>query len=717
MANLTSINGSWLIRPVNEFSDVWLNEAVSDGWIEQEVPGHWQQLQELKTYTGKVIYRKSFPFEPVPGRVYRLRAKGVFYRYRAFLNGFYLGDGEGYFVPSDFNITSSLKPGENTLVFEVDSINESELIAKTRMMGAYNGRMGLAPDCNPGGIWQPVEILETESVYIQSWNLWTEEASRDEARLSLQVNINMARIHTGLRLKLSLTPESEAHAERLEWEWSLESGLRTITWETKLTIDKPRLWWSWDLGEPALYQAKIEIYDNNHMALDQAEIVFGIRRFELRNYIPYLNGQRFFAKGANYAPVDLYPVMMTPERYAEDLHKAKAIHINMLRVYSHVEADAFYEAADRAGILLWQDTTLYGRYNPIVKFEAIRQVKEMVKRLGNHPSVAVWCMHEEPCGHKEFHPKGFFGGLDFLRPLLFSWNRDRLDRTLKAMVSSWDKTRPVVANTGARGWMLDCNGHLSYGWLPGHGHKRRFEWLRHGMGRRRLRFVTQLGGEKPSLDHETIHFSAAAGEALDWDRQALRRQRLTVSENNNAIPSGELYSSEDTGYDSKVELLRYYVDRLRYHKYRPTGGVLATFLYAPYPASQQSLFSFDNSPTPAYATLALAFRPVYIFTLLEKDHYYRGETVEAPICLACDRLEIMGAIEIKARLTGPSGDLVWKGRWEITPTSDMETMEIARASILLTRSGTFTLHLSWDDGEPGENVYYIPVKAFRHHKS
>lgn len=100
---------------------------------------------------------------------------------------------------------------------------------------------------------------------------------------------------------------------------------------------------------------------------------FGIRHFELRKWIAYLNGKRLFIKGNNYAPGDTRIATMTPERYAHDLQLAIDCHMNMLRIHAHVEHPAFYEAADLAGILLWQDFPLQWMYRREVLPEACRQ--------------------------------------------------------------------------------------------------------------------------------------------------------------------------------------------------------------------------------------------------------------------------------------------------------------------------------------------------------
>ena len=47
-------------------------------------------------------------------------------------------------------------------------------------------------------------------------------------------------------------------------------------------------------------------------------------------------------------------------------------------------------------MLLWQDMPLQWGYARSVRWQAQRQATEMVALLAHHPSVAVWCAHNEP---------------------------------------------------------------------------------------------------------------------------------------------------------------------------------------------------------------------------------------------------------------------------------------------------------------------------------
>jgi len=61
----------------------------------------------------------------------------------------------------------------------------------------------------------------------------------------------------------------------------------------------------------------------------------------------------------------------------------------------YYEDDAFFDACDRAGILLWQDFTFacmpYPDDDPAFRVEVAAEAREVVRRLRHHPALAVWC--------------------------------------------------------------------------------------------------------------------------------------------------------------------------------------------------------------------------------------------------------------------------------------------------------------------------------------
>ena len=113
-----------------------------------------------------------------------------------------------------------------------------------------------------------------------------------------------------------------------------------------------------------------------------------------------LNGKPVFAKGVDMIPLDNFLPRVTKEKYESHVLDAKAVNMNMIRVWGGgvYEDDYFYDLCDRNGILVWQDFMFACSTYPAdeaflanIRQEAI----DNVKRIRNHCSIALWCGNNE----------------------------------------------------------------------------------------------------------------------------------------------------------------------------------------------------------------------------------------------------------------------------------------------------------------------------------
>ena len=150
----------------------------------------------------------------------------------------------------------------------------------------------------------------------------------------------------------------------------------------------------------------------------------------------------------------------------------KLANLDLLRVHAHVTRPEFYDAADAAGLLLWQDFPLQWGYSRGARKQAARQAREMVDRLGHHPSIGIWCAHNEPLA-VDFQPG------EPIRPraaarvgasmFLPSWNKDVLDRSVSHAIHKADPTRAVDVHSGILPGIgsAGTDTHAYFGWYHG----------------------------------------------------------------------------------------------------------------------------------------------------------------------------------------------------------------------------------------------------------
>src|SRR5690554_4185928 len=491
MNRITDLSGEWQLHPVTEFSTLWVNaNAPSEGWTMQRIPAHWQQTANFKNYSGKMVFRKEFSLTPEKDRLYRLEVGGVFYRYRLYLNNFALGGAKGYFYPTHYQITPYLKD-QNLVVLEVDSpksTGDEELLT-----GLFSGYPGFPEEYNPGGIWRPVRLLTSGPAYIDGWKLSILELVGDRSRLMLEAEVYASR-DLKAELKIFMSPHNFSGSDfALEFPIHLTKGVNRIKETFEATGVQP--WWTWDLGEPNLYKVDLCVTDQQY-TLDLVTDLFGVRLFELKESIPYLNGERFLIKGANYLPVCLYPADLERQIFERDLSMVKGANQNALRCYRHLEPEEFYRATDEAGILVWQDFPLNpefsGRHFP----DALQQAAEMVKFLYNRASVVLWSPgsvkgFEEQADPKE--GKRVASGLKLVS--------EQVAKKLK----EHDSTRAVWPFSGKRGML--CSSSFEPG-LPLKSVDQEgtfsFDRYRPGLARKNIKFVSWFGAPSISLQEPGV---------------------------------------------------------------------------------------------------------------------------------------------------------------------------------------------------------------------
>ena len=251
------------------------------------------------------------------------------------------------------------------------------------------------------GIWRPVKITGWNDFKIESIQIIQHELSDSLAQLTARLEINTD--HNG-SVNLFMKNHSDNKFQLMKVE-KLIRGKHVV--DVPFSIRNPKRWWSNGLGDPFLYQYTFAIGVQNELS-DEIQVQFGLRTIELiqkedsagKSFYFELNGVPVFMKGANYIPADHFLPRVTKENYERIILSAKDANMNMLRVWGGgvYEDDQFYNLCDKNGILVWQDFMFACAMYPgdsgfveNVKQEAI----DNVKRLRNHPSIALWCGNNE----------------------------------------------------------------------------------------------------------------------------------------------------------------------------------------------------------------------------------------------------------------------------------------------------------------------------------
>lgn len=440
-----SLNGIWNLKnkqksinieaevPGSVFEALLENNIIEDpfyGLHEHEVDwvydSEWQYEKEFDLMSDFLDYSNIF-----------LRFHGLDTISEVYLNEQLIDKTENMFITYEFDVKNIVKDGKNNLkiVFKSPIKAISELLSthhvKLRNFHSIPGVPYLrkaqfsfgwdwAPNLPDIGIWQPVEIIGFDEVKIKSihilqdfkYNIDPEniENPRDYSKITIE-NVNLY-INIELDLELNI-----AHAKVFSIDCNIKDPTGYII-NQKATVDKsektfsfrldkPHLWWTHDLGTPNLYELVINI--RNGDIIDTQSMKIGLREIKLRrksdkwgeSFYFRLNGIPMFIKGANMVPIDSFiPRGKKLGIYQNIIKCAKDVNMNMIRVWGGgiYECGLFYDLCDEMGILVWQDFTFacaiipkHREFMENVEMEA----KQNIKRLRNHPSLALWCGNNE----------------------------------------------------------------------------------------------------------------------------------------------------------------------------------------------------------------------------------------------------------------------------------------------------------------------------------
>jgi beta-mannosidase len=664
----------------DELRRVYHEEQFDDrGWVPIRVPGHWRTQEPFADSDGPLLHRCRFDAPgPAEGRRAWLTFHGLFYQGDHWLDGAYLGDTEGYFQPHTFEVTEHLRsqasagePMEHVLASEVTCAPQTDKRNKRNLTGVFQHWDCLDPDWNPGGLWRPVELHETGPVRIAQLGVLCRSATPERATVALRAVLD-ADAARPVRLRTTLADIDQAT------EHTLATGPNTLEWN--VTVERRAL------GDPVLHDLRVAVelapdagpdrsvglightsrasspQDENEVVSDERVVRTGLRTVRWRNWVCSVNGERLFLKGSNLGPTRMALGDAPPDEVRRDVQLAQDAGLDLLRVHAHIAQPELYEAADEAGMLLWQDLPLQWGYARGIRRQAVRQAQAAVDLLGHHPSVVLWCAHNDPTGPTSAAPNPSPARTAAAQQLP-SWNKTVLDGSLKRALERADGTRPVIPHSGMVPHPPRFDGtdsHLYFGWYWGSerqlaGFARTFP--------RMVRFVSELGAQAVPVDGGSAFMDPERWPDLDWERLA-HTHGLQKDAFDRYVPPGEhptFESWQAATQRYQAQLLKHQIETLRRLKYRPTGGFAQFLLADAHPAVSWSVLDHDRRPKPGYAALRDACRPVIVVADRLPEELHSGEAVALDMHVVSDRRDPIDGAEVTAKLAWAGGDHAW--RW------------------------------------------------------
>jgi beta-mannosidase len=281
---------------------------------------------------------------------------------------------------------------------EIGKVEGNKMVSVYTRKAGYHFGWDWGPRLVSSGLWRPVFLTAWDDARIENLQLKQNSVSETEATLTAVFEVDASAVNNA-----TISIENDG-VELAKADVQLTEGISTYSVDFK--IANPKLWWTNGLGEAHLYNIKGKLAIGKRFAEKSERI--GIRTLELvrdkdekgTSFYYKLNGVPVFMKGANYIPNDVFPARVTEEMYRKVIHTSKISNFNMLRVWGGgiYENDLFYDLCDENGLLVWQDFMFACAMFPGDEafLENVKQeATDNIKRLRNHPSIAMWCGNNE----------------------------------------------------------------------------------------------------------------------------------------------------------------------------------------------------------------------------------------------------------------------------------------------------------------------------------
>ena len=618
-------------------------------------------------------YRAEFDAPTDLGSAERLRLifLGLDTVAELWLNGERLGEHANMFRPAAFDITDRARP-RNVLLLRFSpplaglevppnvadlfsrlgtafaALSEDDGQTEGEGEGLGSGALGLAtlrrkatfswgwdfgPRVPSVGIWQPARLSRERTAVFTGHHVRTDAIDAEgTARVTVAADVGQF-ADAKLDILVSVTtPAGDRHELNLPVRRSGD-GARA---EGTLELPDVALWWTHDLGEPALHDVELALLADG-TEVDRITDRVGIRTIELdrpadpeggRLFRFLLNGVPVFARGAAWLPASMMVGSVTPDRHRSLVQTARDGGMNMLRIWGGgiYEHDSFYAACDELGVLIWHDfmfaCTDYPSEDPALQAEVAAEAEYQVRRLRNRASLALWSGNNEVqlihgFGYQNYEPGNW--GWDFFYRILPETVAREDGRVPYWPGSPWGEA-PEEGFMAANG-VLDGDRHA---WEVWHGFDFGAgggDFASVGEARHYRRYALDRG---KFISEFGIHASPELGTLRRWisdDKLAVHSPVFDAHNKDNPKDKGDALLEIITGLPQSLEQyvcftmaaqaegLKFGIEHYRRRQPHNNGTLIWQFNDV-WPGFTWSVVDYDGVPKAGYYFAKRAFAPV-----------------------------------------------------------------------------------------------------------
>ena len=474
---MLSLNGDWHFRwtktPDEFIRDFYRTDYDVSGWKTLAVPANW----EVNGYGTPIYVSAGYPFKIDPPYVTKepkkdwttyeernptgqykrtftlpaawqsgqtfLRFEGVMSAFYVWINGKRVGYSQGSMEPSEFNVTSYLKDGENQIAVEVYKYSDGSYLEDQDFWRF-------------GGIHRDVLLYHTPDIHLRDVAVrTTQEKDGWTLAVNPQFSVYNDENGEGYRLVATLLDggrpvcyDSVATDEVLDLqhkaarmnEWFPQRGYRKFN-RMAMKVANPRLW---SAEQPNLYTLKLELQDAAGRNIEQTSLQVGFRQINIRGGQLLINGTPIKIRGVNRHEHDPHKGrVMTEELMLKDLKLMKEAHINAVRLAHYPNCPRWYELCDSMGMYVMDeaDCETHGLRGTLASTPDwadafLDRVIRMAERDKNHPSVIFWSLgNESGYGPNQAAMSAWLHEFDPTRPIHYEGAQGQPDPSYVDIIS------------------------------------------------------------------------------------------------------------------------------------------------------------------------------------------------------------------------------------------------------------------------------------------
>ncbi len=409
-----SLNGPWKFqwfpKPGDAEIEFYQPKFEVDRWNDIQVPGNWQ----LQGYDVPIYTNVKYPFRPVdpphipannnPVGCYQrsfeipvawqnrqvfLHFEGVKSAFYVWINGKKVGYSEDSATPAEFNITSYLENGPNSISVKVFRWSDGSYLED---QDAWRF----------SGIYRDVYLFSTPLVHIRDFMVQTELDQRyEDAVLNVLAEVQnfYAQKLENYQLELILYDENKLPVFKpVEKQLTIDQKA-TTSLQFSIPVARPL---KWTAETPHLYTLILKLKAANNQVFEFESTRIGFRKVEIQKGQLLLNGKAITFKGDRHEHDPDHGRTLSEALMLKDIKLMKQSNINAVRTAHYPNYPCWYELCDEYGIYLIDEANLETHEiwsqlsnDPNWKAAFLDRIQQMVVRDKNHPSVVIWSLGNE----------------------------------------------------------------------------------------------------------------------------------------------------------------------------------------------------------------------------------------------------------------------------------------------------------------------------------